>query len=256
MGTSSIRRIGHTFGFARFGRSGAAISVLAGLLVAGGCASYANVPEPESPTSVTSPNRRQPKAVMKAALTRVLNQYPPGTSRYAVGLPEGVSLETIQEILTALGPGAELASAGTSDLPTYAIGRIWIRTGKSKVDIFRPVVELGRRADGTYERQAITVWLEGGLDPWHVTRTQRWAVGAFPRPDVADWPEAPLSEEPESLAAERVEEEARAPDTPQQPAVESEPVEATRPLPAEESQPERRAEVQDNGVIRIEPVND
>lgn len=131
---------------------------------------------------------------MKTALVRVIDRFPPGTRQFAVGLPEGVSIETIDEILGALGPGAELAGPRTGDLPTYSIGRIWIRSGKAKVDIFRPVSELGPRADGTYERQAITVWLEGGLDPWHITRMQRWEVGAFPRPDVAATPGLPPAE--------------------------------------------------------------
>ncbi|GJM19609.1 MAG: hypothetical protein DHS20C14_18220 [Phycisphaeraceae bacterium] len=153
-----------------------------------GCASYANVPEPESPASVTSPNRRHPKAVMTASLLRVLRIAPPGGPRFAVALPAGMTAESAEEILAALGPGAELATYANADLPTYSIGRIWIRSGKSKVDVFRPVIELGRRDDGTFDRQAITVWLEGGVEPWRVVRTQRWEVGAFPRPYVEAHP--------------------------------------------------------------------
>lgn len=158
------------------------------LLLLTGCASYANVPEPESSPSVTSPNARQPRAAMTAALQRVLRQYPPGrgTTRFAVNLPTKVSPENAAEILAALGPGAELATLENAELPTYDIGRIWIRAGSAKVDIFRPVVELGRQADGTYEQQAITVWMEGGLGPWRTVRTQKWAVGAFPRPELSE----------------------------------------------------------------------
>ncbi len=257
MGTRSIGRGSHTFGFARFGRSGAAISLLAGLLVGAGCASYANVPEPDSPASVTSPNRRQPKAVMTEALIRVLSQFPPDSQRFAVGLPEGVTPETVDEILGALGPGAELAGPRTRDLPTYAIGRIWIRSGKSKVDIFRPVTELGPRSDGSFERQAITVWLEGGLNPWRVTRTQRWEIGAFPRPDVVEWPNAP---EPAYTEIERDDgPDLTAGAVPPEAAAEGEVAEGEDFVEAEPptaAPPARSTEIQDNGVIRIEPVDD
>jgi len=158
------------------------------LLLLAGCASYANVPEPESSPSVTSPNARQPRSAMTAALRRVLRQYPPGrgTARFAVNLPARVSPENAADILAALGPGAELATPDNPSLPTYHIGRIWIRAGSAKVDVFRPVVELGRQPDGTYEQQAITVWMEGGLGPWRTIRTQKWAVGAFPRPEFSE----------------------------------------------------------------------
>ncbi|MEQ8768886.1 MAG: hypothetical protein RIB60_00100 [Phycisphaerales bacterium] len=260
MGTRRIGRGRHLSGFARFGRSGAAISLLAGLLVGSGCASYANVPEPESPASVTSPNRRQPKAVMTASLVRVLDQFPPDSNRFAVGLPEGVTIETIDEILGALGPGAELTGPETRGLPTYSIGRIWIRSGKSKVDIFRPVTELGPRADGTYERQAITVWLEGGLDPWHVTRTQRWEIGAFPRPDVAAWPEEQIDDAPRSAELDDRAPDRRGVETADETAAQATPREiaedpAETETPAAEP-PRRSREIIDNGVIRIEPVDD
>lgn len=184
--------------------------------VIGGCASYANVPEPESSPSVTSPNARQPRAAMTAALQRVLRQYPPGrgTNAFAVNLPPQVSPVNADELIARLGPGAELASPGNRDLPTYHVGRIWIRGAQAKVDVFRPVVELGRGADGVYEQQAITVWLQGGIGPWHTVRTQKWAVGAFPRPEVFE-PEIYEGAEPETPAQTPAPAEPAAEPTPQ-----------------------------------------
>lgn len=225
-----------------------------GAMLGGGCASYVNVPEPDSPAAVSSPNARQPRAVMATALRRVVTLYPPGpeTARYGVALPPGTTAQTTDEILAALGPQAAPVF-GMSDLPTYTVGRIWIRSGKAKVDIFRPVVEIGRQAGGLYEKQAITVWLEGGLDPWRVRRVQVWEIGAFPNPDIADPFETPFGADPagepqpapEPAAPEA--EQAEPPSGAAAPEADPQPEPAPRPSPAP-------APARDDGVIRVEPL--
>ena len=219
-------------------------------LLGGGCASYVNVPEPDSPAAVTTPNARQPKAVMAAALQRVITLFPPGpeSARFGVALPPGTSAQTTDEVLAALGPQAAPVF-GMTDLPTYTVGRIWIRSGQAKVDIFRPVVELGRQSGGLYEKQAVTVWLEGGLNPWRVRRTQVWEVGAFPNPDIADPFDTPYGD---AAAAEPEAQPEPAPEPAEEAAPEPETVPA-RPAPEAERVPEP-APIRDDGVIRVEPL--
>jgi hypothetical protein len=157
----------------------AAVGLAASLL--GGCASYANVPGPDRSVALRDPNERNAREVMAVAIRTVVDRHPAGRpgQAFAVGLPVGMNEKSAGEVLMAVGP--EAVRAPVAGLPTYYIGRVWIRSGFAKVDVLRPVVELGRGADGQYPYQLLTVWQEGGLAPWKATRLQRWGVGSYPR---------------------------------------------------------------------------
>lgn len=167
-------------GLAAAGTLGAAM--LAGTLT--GCAGYANYPAPTSSPATRDPNARHPMAVSVEALRHIITRHPPGPAGtvYAVNPPAGLTNERASQLVLELGPQAVLAADAMPGTPTYHIGRIWIRSGTAKVDVFRPVVEAPADAMGNTRTQPITVWLEGGLTPWRVTGEQRWAVGAFPTP--------------------------------------------------------------------------
>lgn len=161
--------------------AGCAAVVLAGIA---GCASYANVPGPESTPAVQDPNRRNPAAVIAEALRVVQRRYPiDGT--YAVEFPPGTTRETAGVALAGMGSGAVHVDDAAPGTPTYRVGRVWIRSGFAKVDVVRPVVELEPNTAGEYQTRIYTAWLSGGFEPWHVTRIQPWAIGTVRYGDAA-----------------------------------------------------------------------
>ena len=155
---------------------------LAGLLAGGGCMGYSNMNTDSGTVSVSNPNARTPSEVVREALRYVVGRYPAG-GRFAVNLVKGTQPNMADFIMRELPAGAELVSEVNTDLPTYYVGVTRIRMGEAKVDIIRPVTELGEIPGGGYATQAVTVHLEGGINPWRVTLMQRWALGAVPVPE-------------------------------------------------------------------------
>ena len=159
--------------------------VIAGAALAlstiGGCVSYTNVPEPESAPAFKSANHLQAKQVTAAALGEIVERYPmrDAQGRYSVNLPAGTSLESAQEIVADLPDGVVIPFEGMdSSIPTYHIGRIWIRASGAKVDVLYP----SRSFDGTTFIGNATVWFNGGLRRWQFDRIQHWAPGTIPVP--------------------------------------------------------------------------
>ncbi|MEM9559732.1 MAG: hypothetical protein AAF995_05450 [Planctomycetota bacterium] len=150
----------------------------------GACAGYANYPAPTSAPATRDPNNLHPMAVSIEALRHVVTRHPPGPAgtTFGVNPPAGLTPERATELVRELGPQAVLAADAAPGTPTYHVGRIWIRSGTAKVDVYRPVIEASLDAAGQYRTQPITLWMEGGLRPWRVEGEQRWSVGAFPTP--------------------------------------------------------------------------
>ncbi len=159
---------------------GAAILVGTGLL--GGCVGYSSYPEVES-LAPSSPNFIQVKPVVEEALREVIERYHPDwAGAYAVNLPAGMTAAAQEEILEKLGDDARAMTQANAHLPTYSVGRIWVRGAKAKVDVIRPVLEIGPKPDGGIAYQGMTVWLNAGLNPWRVDFVQPWAIGVVEAP--------------------------------------------------------------------------
>lgn len=240
---------------------------LVGVLVMGGfgagCVSYTNVPVPESAPAFESANHTQSIAVVSAALGGVINKHPVDGA-YLVNLPAGTTPETFEKIASRLPgepmmPTDELRGAFDS-LPTYHIGRIWIRASDAKVDVIYPFTAI----DGTTTMENVTVWLSGGVRHWRIYRYQNWSAGTIPTPPMyvpivedltqdgssldqsddlsvpAAALEAPASEPEMDSAMERAEE-----------AIETQPA-ATKPEP----KPEPKAEQTTSGALYQQvPIN-
>jgi hypothetical protein len=158
----------------------AAILVGAGLL--GGCVGYSSYPEVESLAS-SSPNFIQVKPVVEAALLEVIERYHPDWAGvYAVNLPVGMTAAAQEAILANLDDNARAMTRENAHLPTYSVGRIWVRGAKAKVDVIRPVLEIGPKPDGGIVYQGMTVWLDAGLNPWRVDFVQPWSIGVVEAP--------------------------------------------------------------------------
>lgn len=166
--------------------------VMLGAMTLGGCASYTNVPEPESAPAFNSANHLQAKKATKLALEEIVDRYPMrgAQGRYTVNLPEGTSLETAQEIVSDLPEGVVIPFEGMdTSIPVYHIGRIWIRASTAKVDVLYPA----RSFDGSDFIGNATVWMRGGIQRWRVQRVQHWAPGTIrPAPIYIPIPKAEL----------------------------------------------------------------
>jgi hypothetical protein len=152
------------------------------VLTGGGCVSYTNVPEPDSAPAFTSANNLQAIKVTRKALEEVIYRYPmrDGQGRYSINLPSGTTLETAGDIANGLPQGIVIPFEGMdTSIPTYHIGRIWIRASDAKVDVLYPA----RSFDGSSFMGTVTVWMRGGM-AWRVTRVQHWAPGTIPTPPI------------------------------------------------------------------------
>lgn len=164
----------------------------AGLL--GGCYGYASYP----PVETASPVSRNPNAppideLMMLATRWVADRYPPprsgpavvGEAQFAINLPEGVRRDVYERVSERTGGRAvPLTQENAQTLPVYHISRIWVRMHDAKVDIMRPRLELPRKTDGQPVYECITLLVEGGLQPWRVTRFQTWEVGIMEPPPL------------------------------------------------------------------------
>ncbi|MCR9077034.1 MAG: hypothetical protein NXI07_13425 [bacterium] len=214
----------------------------------GGCVSYTNVPEPESAPAFKSANHLQAKKVTHRALEEVVSRYPMHDSqgRYSINLPAGTSLESAQEIVDGLPDGVVIPFEGMDQsIPTYHIGRIWIRASDAKVDVLYPA----RSFDGSAFTGNVTVWLNGGIRRWGVNRVQHWAPGTIEVPPIyVPIPEEELemmgdTESDEQSQPEPVGEQQPAHDTPAENTAPDEP--AREPAPSEPGDPYREVPVDD-----------
>lgn len=230
---------------------GAATRIIAGLAIAsltlGGCVSYTNVPEPESAPAFKSANHFQAKKVTAAALAEIIERYPmrDANGQYSVNLPAGTTLESAQEIVSNLPEGVVIPFEGMdASIPTYHIGRIWIRVSDAKVDVLYPA----RSFDGTGFVGNATVWINGGVRTWNINRVQHWAPGTIAVPPLY----IPISKDELEMMGE--EERNDEPDvvedmSEREPVVEQETI--------EESVPEQvDAPASGSGMYREVPVDD
>lgn len=169
-----------------------------------GCVSYTNVPVPASAPAFKNANHMQSISVLTRALEAVINEHPAGGGAYAINLPTGTTPETFEKIIANLPAGATMPFEGMDvDMPTYHIGRVWIRASDAKVDVIYPFTGM----DGVSNDQNVTIWLSGGVRSWRVHRRQHWAAGTIPTPPVyvpawtddgfVDEPNGPSSDQPE-----------------------------------------------------------
>lgn len=161
-----------------------AVGVAVGLW---GCQGYGSYPGPESSAMITNPNTRGTVAVVTEAVRWASLRYAPGgdvRASYLVSPPAGMWERYAERIADSLGDRAVLLREGDESLPTFSVGRVWLRGSRAKVDVFRPVVELGRDDNGAYTLEPVTVWLEGGIEPWRVVRHQTWAIGSVELPNA------------------------------------------------------------------------
>jgi hypothetical protein len=206
---------------------------LLGVASLSGCVSYTNVPTPESAPAFKSANHFQAIKVARRALQEAVDRYPmtDAQGRYSVNLPVGTTLESAIKITEGLPGEVVLPYEGMdASIPTYHIGRIWIRASDAKVDVLYPA----RSFDGSAFTGNVTVWLNGGVQSWRVARVQHWAPGTIRVPDLyvplpeevmkgeaAEMPEG--DEDWESESVEMTEPEARMDEQPEPAPVESAP---------------------------------
>ncbi|MBL4697862.1 MAG: hypothetical protein JKX70_03415 [Phycisphaerales bacterium] len=154
---------------------------LAGMSLFGtGCVSYTNVPVPASAPAFKNANHMQSISVVTRALEAVIAEHEV-VGDYAINLPVGTTPETFDKIIAKLPAGATMPFDGMStDMPTYHIGRVWIRASDAKVDVIYPFTGL----DGITTDQNVTVWLSGGVRRWKAYRQQHWTAGTIPTPPV------------------------------------------------------------------------
>jgi hypothetical protein len=162
------------------------LSLLAAAAIAAtpGCVGYSSYPEVDS-LAPSSPNFIQVKPVITSALKEVVRRYHPDwAGPFAINLPPEMTPESQADILRDLGPDARPMTPQTQHLPTYHVGRVWVRGPKAKVDVVRPVLELGPAPDGGIVYQGVTVWLDAGLNPWQVDFIQPWSMAVAAPPDA------------------------------------------------------------------------
>lgn len=221
----------------------------------GGCTSYTNVAERESYNDGQDPNSRTASSAARTALEWVtLRHGTPGA--YAINLPEGTSLETADRIAEALGPNAVIPTSETVDLPTFHVGRVWIRLSEAKVDVVYPMSTF----DGRQIVRGVTVWMNADFGGWKVRRGQYWSPGTVPPPPI--WVPIPQAELDAIRAAEEAAAEAASNPQPQpetQPETQPEPAPA-EPQPAPDTKPvepsPEPAPTDPNAIYREIPTGD
>lgn len=169
-----------------------------------GCAGYASFPPiAGAPMASTNPNEPPTDQLMAVALEWVVKRYPPrsagpvvaGQPQIIINLPYGVIRSTYERVASKLTVPAEpLTPANKDSLPIYHVSRVWVRGGDAKVDVLRPLQEVGVAPGQPQAYQQITVFCSGHLEPWHVERFQAWEIGMAQVPAYnylpsAEWPE-------------------------------------------------------------------
>lgn len=155
--------------------NGAIVATLGLGLSAGGCVGYHSYPPTPEQRARESMGERAPVDVMVRALERVILLHPaPGASGFAVNLP--MTIDPDRYAMVAERVGGQPMTPSTASLPTYHVAGVRVRNSKAWVDVVWPA---GEGID-----RSTTVWLEGGLQPWEVTRVQEWNSGVIPTPEL------------------------------------------------------------------------
>ncbi|HHN79088.1 MAG TPA: hypothetical protein ENK11_10520 [Phycisphaerales bacterium] len=154
------------------------------LLALPGCVGYVTYPPADWQTASDDINGPPADELMIAALGAVIDRFPPpGGAEPVLNLPPAVKDRVYGVIVDRVGRGARAMAPGLESEPTYHVTRIWARGAKAEVDVLRPVGELGPSPSGEPIVQAVTVYLEGGLNRWRVVRMRPWVIGAEGLPE-------------------------------------------------------------------------
>ncbi len=137
-------------------------------LLAGGCATYVNIPEQPGFWASSNPDRATVRKVEVAALAELLEARDEPTP-YRVHLPEGASYQTYQWVLQRL-PGQAMANDANAPAtgPLYDVVGVFVRAREAQVDVVRPAATGGM--------QLVSVYLRYYLDGWHPYRVRPWQI--------------------------------------------------------------------------------
>lgn len=174
-----------------------------------GCVGYSSYPYVEgSRLASTDPNLYSSREVITVALGWVMTKFPPEgrlpagvgeEPRAIVSLVPGLRKSMYERIIQRVSDNTNMRVAAitpdneASGLPVYRVGRVWLRHGDAKVDIYRPVLGM-TMPDGSAVYQCVTVILSGGFQPWLVKATHTREPGLLPAPELNY---LPLTELPE-----------------------------------------------------------
>lgn len=156
----------------------------------GGCArEYANYPPIEGDTfAVKDLNSRQMQDAMAAALRWTVLRYPPaggsqGGEMLAINLPPGIGETGYAYVAERVGEGAvPLTEDNAQRLPVYHVTRVWLRGERARVDVVRPLYEMGSKPGGGTVYRGVQLRLGGGWEPWRVTSSSEYEVGVLEAP--------------------------------------------------------------------------
>lgn len=156
-----------------------------------GCAGYSNYPAiPGSKVAIEDPNSANTERVLETALVWFFIRYPVEKGQAAaINMPGGMRKAYYERIVRNVsadgGPDLRpLTPELEHSVPVYHVGRVWVRDHEAKVDVLRPMKELGPGADGKPIYQAITVQLQGGMRPWRALAAKSWEPGIVPVPEA------------------------------------------------------------------------
>jgi hypothetical protein len=173
-------------------RSALAAAGLVGLAMASGCArEYANYPPIQGDTfAVKDLNSRQMQDAMVAALRWTVLRYPPpGGSQegqmLAINLPPGIGETGYAYVAERVGEGAvPLTEENAKRLPVYHVTRVWLRGTTARIDVVRPLYEVGEKPGGGVVNRGVQVRLAGGWEPWRVSSSSEYEVGVLDAPEL------------------------------------------------------------------------
>jgi hypothetical protein len=174
----------------KFARTNTNLLVISGLLLSatlglGGCQGYSSYPTVDGASMANKSPDAWPQYQLAGMAARyVADRYPPSAPSWASGepsqapeqfvvnIPSGMSRMPYERAISFAGPGAQAPGPDNASLPTYHITRIWSRGHRGVVDVMRPVAEVGEAPGGKPVYQTVTVYFEGGFQPWRISGRQ------------------------------------------------------------------------------------
>jgi hypothetical protein len=173
------------------------LTVVAGSLLAlsavlSGChTNYPAVGGTSRLVTSNNPNDVGPERCVVGALRWVLAKYPPRAvaggpmPEIAINLPPGTRKSYYERIATMVGPSVRPLTPEiweSKRMPVYHVSRVWVREQQAKVDVLRPMFELGPAPDGRPIYQLIEVHLRGPFQWDVVLGRSRSEPGLVPVP--------------------------------------------------------------------------
>lgn len=163
---------------------------LAGAAGLTGCQEYASYPVVGgADVAIRDPNSARMEEMMTGALRWAVVRYPPppgGNPAAAISLPVGIRPDVYERIAANVGPTPDFAVPVTAEtqLPTYFVTRVWLRQTEAKVDILRPMYELGRSPAGEPIYGGATVRFRNTGSGFRVVATTEYELGTLDVPPV------------------------------------------------------------------------